>query len=93
MKRYVVIWLGLLAIVALEVTLALLRVPTGLLVSGLLILALIEATLGLLYFMHLRYERRVFVWSIILAVVITVVLMDHIWFDAVRLLHQRLTTP
>ena len=93
MKRYIVIWLGLLAIVALEVMLALLRVPTGLLLAGLLVLALIEAALGLLYFMHLRYERRVFVWSIILAVVITVVLMDHIWFDAVRLLHQRLTTP
>jgi len=44
-----------------------------------------------MYFMHLRYERRSFVWSLILAVVITVVLMDHFWFDAFRLLHQRLT--
>ena len=93
MKRYVVIWLGLLAIVALEVVLALLRVRTGLLLSGLLLLAVIEAALGLLYFMHLRYERRLFVWSIVLAVVLTVLLMDHIWFDAFRLLRQRLTTP
>jgi heme/copper-type cytochrome/quinol oxidase subunit 4 len=83
----------LLAIVALEVALALLRVRTGVLLSGLLLLALIEAALGLLYFMHLRYERRIFVWSIVLAVVLTVLLMDHIWFDAFRLLRQRLTTP
>ncbi|PYO94981.1 MAG: hypothetical protein DMD62_03520 [Gemmatimonadetes bacterium] len=93
MKRYVVIWLGLLAIVALEVSLALLRVRTGVLLSGLLLLALIEAALGLLYFMHLRYERRIFVWSIVLAVVLTVLLMDHFWFDAFRLLRQRLTSP
>ena len=93
MKRYVVIWLGLLAIVALEVMLAVARVRTGVLLSGLLLLASVEAALGLLYFMHLRYERRVFVWSIVLAVVLTVLLMDHIWFDAFRLLRQRLTTP
>jgi len=93
MKRYVVTWLGLLAIVALEVSLALLRVRTGLLLSGLLLLAVIEAALGLLYFMHLRYERRIFVWSIVLAVVLTVLLMDHFWFDAFRLLRQRLSAP
>jgi caa(3)-type oxidase subunit IV len=93
MKRYVVIWLGLLAIVALEVALTLARLQTGALVPALLLLAFIEAGLALMYFMHLRYERRVFAWSLILAVVITVVLMDHFWFDAFRLLHQRQLTP
>jgi len=93
MKRYVVVWLGLLAIVALEVILTLAHLPTGILLAGLLSLAVIEAALGLMYFMHLRYERRSFVLSLILAVVITVVLMDHFWFDAFRLLHQRLPAP
>ena len=93
MKRYVVVWLGLLAIVALEVMLTLAHLRTGLLLAGLLLLAIIEAGLGLMYFMHLRYERRSFVWSLILAVVITVVLMDHFWLDAFRLLHQRLSPP
>lgn len=91
MKRYVVVWLGLLGIVALEVILTVVRVPTGFLLATLLALACIEAALGLMYFMHLRYERRSFVYSVVLAVVITVVLMDHFWFDAFRLLHQRLT--
>ena len=93
MKRYVVVWLGLLAIVALEVMLTLAHLRTGLLLAGLLVLATIEAGLGLMYFMHLRYERRSFAWSLILAVVITVVLMDHFWLDAFRLLHQRLAQP
>lgn len=93
MKRYVVVWLGLLGIVAVEVLVTLVRPPTGVLLAALLVLAFMEATIALLYFMHLRYERRVFGWSLVLAVVITVVLMDHFWFDAFRLLHQRLTTP
>jgi len=93
MKRYVVVWVGLLAIVALEVILTLAHLPVGLSLAGLLALAIIEAGLGLMYFMHLKYERRSFMWSLILAVVITVVLMDHFWFDAFRLLHQRQPTP
>jgi len=64
-----------------------------LLLAGLLVLAFIEAGLALMYFMHLRYERRSFAWSLILAVLVTVLLMDHVWFDAFRLLRQRLNTP
>ena len=93
MKRYVIVWLCLLTIVALEVAVALSRPSAGWLLAGLLVLALIEGALGLLYFMHLRYERRSLLWSVILAVMIAVVLMDHFWFDAFRLLHQRLSAP
>jgi caa(3)-type oxidase subunit IV len=93
MKRYIVVWLGLLVIVAVEVGVALAHPPTGLLLAGLLVLALIEAGLALMYFMHLKYERRNFMWSVILAVVIAVVLMDHFWLDAFRLMRQRLSPP
>ena len=93
MKRYVVVWFALLAIVAVEVVVTVAHPPTGLLLAGLLLLALIEAGLGLLYFMLLKYERRSLMWSVILAVVIAVVLMDHFWLDAFRLLHQRISAP
>ena len=93
MKRYVVVWLAPLAIVAVEVVVTLAHPAPGLLLAGLLLLALIEAGLGLLYFMHLKYERRSFMWSVILAVVIAIVLMDHFWLDAFRLLHQRTSAP
>jgi len=93
MKRYIVVWLGLLVIVALEVAVALSHPPAGWLLAGLLVLALIEAGLALLYFMHLKYERRSLMWSVILAVMIAVILMDHFWLDAFRLLHQRLSAP
>ena len=93
MRRYVIVWIGLLGIVAVEIVLTLLRLPTHVLLVALLALALLEATFALLYFMHLKYERRVFMWSVILAVGIAVVLMDHFWADAFRLLHQRLSVP
>jgi len=93
MKRYIIVWLGLLVIVALEVAGNAESPPGGVVLAGLLVLALIEAGLALLYFMHLKYERRSLMWSVILAVMIAVILMDHFWLDAFRLLHQRLSAP
>ena len=62
---------------------------TLLLLALLLGLAIIEATLGLLYFMHLRYERRILLWSLVPTLVIVFVLMGHFFPDAFRLMHQR----
>ena len=93
MKRYVVVWAALLVLVAMEVALTFARPTTSVLVAGLLVLSFLEAGLGLTYFMHLRYERRRFLWSVVGAVVLVIVLMEQFWFDAVRLLHQRLPGP
>ena len=89
MKRYVLVWAGLLAIVLAEVLVTFARPATLLLLALLLGLAIIEATLGLLYFMHLRYERRILLWSLVPTLVIVFVLMGHFFPDAFRLMHQR----
>src|SRR2546425_7770632 len=65
MKMYVVVWIGLILIVGLEVFLTYERLPTGTLLACLLGLALIEAALGVMYFMHLKYERPALFWSLI----------------------------
>lgn len=93
MQLYVVVWIGLLLIVAAEVALTLAQLRGGTLLGLLLVLAVIEAGLGLMYFMHLRYERPSLFWSLIPALIIVLVLMDHVWPDALRLMHQRLPTP
>jgi heme/copper-type cytochrome/quinol oxidase subunit 4 len=54
---YVGIWNGLLCIVGIEVFLTLMKLPTHELLASLLVLAFIEAAIGLLYFMHLKYEK------------------------------------
>ena len=89
MRLYLAVYVSLLLIVAVEVTLTYLRLPTGTLLLALLTLAVVEAGLGLMYFMRLRYERRLF-WSLIPALVFVFIMMNQIWADAHRLrsLHQ-----
>jgi cytochrome c oxidase subunit IV len=90
MRLYVAIWLGLLLIVGAEVALTYARLPTGTLLAALLFLALVEAAFGVMYFMHLRYERRALFWSLIPALIFVFIMMNQFWSDAHRLrsLHQ-----
>ncbi len=90
MRLYVAVWLGLLLIVGAEVALTYARLPTGTLLAALLALALVEAGLGLMYFMHLRYEHRALFWSLIPALIFVFIMMNQFWTDAHRLrsLHQ-----
>ena len=64
--------------------------PAGTLLACLLGLALIEAALGVMYFMHLKYERPALFWSLIPYLVFALVMMDHFWPDALRLMRQRM---
>ncbi len=90
MRLYVTVWIGLLLIVGAEVALTYARLPTGTLLAALLSLALVEAAFGVMYFMHLRYERRALFWSLIPALTFVFIMMNQFWSDAQRLrsLHQ-----
>jgi len=90
MRLYVAVWLGLLLIVGAEVALTYAGLPTGTLLAALLVLALVEAGLGVMYFMHLKYERRTLFWSLIPALIFVFLMMNQFWSDAYRLrsLHQ-----
>ncbi|MFY9805019.1 MAG: cytochrome C oxidase subunit IV family protein [Candidatus Acidiferrales bacterium] len=89
MGGYVGIWIGLLCIVGIEVALTLLKLPTHELLVSLLVLAFIESGIGLLYFMHLKYEKHSLLWSLIPAVVFVLLMMNHIWPDAYRMASLR----
>jgi cytochrome c oxidase subunit IV len=86
MRLYVAIWIGLLLIVAVEVALTYARLPVGTLLAGLLALAIFEAAFGVMFFMHLRYERRALFWSLIPGLIFVLLLMNQLWPDAYRLL-------
>jgi len=62
----------------------------GTLLATLLALALVEAAVALLYFMHLKYERRALLWWTVPLVVFALVMLDHVWPDALRLASLRL---
>ena len=90
MQLYVLVWIGLILIVGIEVILTYERLATGTLLASLLVLALFEAALAVMYFMHLRYERPALFWSLIPYLIFALVMMDHFWPDALRLMRQRL---
>lgn len=85
MQVYIMVWIGLLCIVGAEVLLAYAHLRTGVLLAGLLALALVEAAAGLLFFMHLKYERARLAWWLIPVLIFVFLLMDHLWPDAFRL--------
>ncbi len=93
MRLNLVVWLGLMLLVVAEVALTYAHLSTAAQLAGLLSLAIIEAAVALLYFMHLKYERPLLFWTLIPTLVFTLVLMDHFWPDALRLLHLRLGAP
>jgi cytochrome c oxidase subunit IV len=82
---YVGIWVGLLCIAGLEVFLTYQGFSTHVLLVFLLILAVIESAIGVLYFMHLKFERRVMMWSVLISVIFVLLMMNQIWPDAYRM--------
>jgi heme/copper-type cytochrome/quinol oxidase subunit 4 len=89
MTGYVGIWIGLLCIVGIEVFLTLMKLPTHELLAALLVLAFIEAGIGLLYFMHLKYEKHSLLWSMIPVLLFVFFMMNHFWPDAFRMVSMR----
>jgi cytochrome c oxidase subunit IV len=85
MKFYVLVWISLLCIVGIEVFLTYRGFSTHVLLAALLLLAFIEAGIGLLYFMHLKYDRPVLLWSFVLSIVFVLLMMNQIWPDAYRM--------
>ena len=91
MGTYMGIWVGFLAIVGIEVAITYSRPETKHLLFMLLILAAIEALIGLLYFMHMKYERKILFWTLVPITIFVLLMMDHFWADAYRLFNLRMT--
>jgi cytochrome c oxidase subunit IV len=85
MRVYVAVWLGSISLVGAEVLLAYAHLRTPVLLGALLALAIFEAGVALLFFMHLKYERPTLFWTLIPALVFVLLMMDHFWPDALRL--------
>jgi len=89
MARNAVVWLGLLCIAGLEALLTYRGFSTHALLAALLVLAFLEAAIALLYFMHLKYDRPILLWSFVVSVLFVLLMMNQIWPDAYRMLNIR----
>lgn len=83
------VWIGLLVLTMVEVGLAYLHLPVGVMLMTLMSLSLVKAALIVAYFMHLRFERLSLFLTLIPATVVCIVLMATFFPDSFRLLEMR----
>jgi caa(3)-type oxidase subunit IV len=89
-KRYLIIYLLLLALAGVQFILAYRQVEGVQLLVRMLAVALIQAVLAVMYFMHLADERRSLFLTLIPATIFVLLMMNMFWSDSFRLLHFRL---
>jgi cytochrome c oxidase subunit IV len=85
MKSYVLVWIGLLFIAGIEVFMTYRGFSVHALLTVLLILAFFEAGVALLYFMHLKYDPPLLLWSFVISIIFVLAMMNQIWPDAYRM--------
>jgi cytochrome c oxidase subunit 4 len=88
-KIFVWVWVWLLLLTAVEVVLAYIHLPVKMMLTFLMGLSIIKATLIIMYFMHLRYERRSLVLTLMPAMVFVITLLFIFFPDSLRLLQMR----
>lgn|SRR5215831_4552766 len=88
LKTDVIVYVCILVLSGVQIVLAYHTRGSQLLVR-MLAVAVIQAGLGVMYFMHLLDERRSLRLALIPAAVFVLLMMNMIWSDSFRLLHMR----
>jgi caa(3)-type oxidase subunit IV len=91
MKKYVAVYLALLAITALQFVIGYQNIEGAQLVVRFLTFAVIETILVVLFFMNLGSEKRVFIKFVVYFMLFVLAAMNYIWTDSFRLLVFRIT--
>ncbi len=90
MSSYVGIGVGLMLIVGVEVILTYQHMPPRTLLFALLCLACLEAYVGVMYLMHVKYERPILFWTVFPATLFVLGFLCYLFPDAFRMLNMRL---
>jgi heme/copper-type cytochrome/quinol oxidase subunit 4 len=83
-KKYIIVYVAILAIAALQFVVAYSNISAGQMFTRMLILAVVEAALGLLFFMHLA-DNRGLLWFVVIFTVFVLLAMQYGWTDSFRL--------
>jgi len=92
-KLHLAVFGAILLMVALEVFLTYQHLSTGTLLFALMTLAFISVTLGVMYFMHMKFERSILFWSLIPYLILSMMMLNHIWRDAARVIPMHVQSP
>jgi len=81
-----IVYVTILAIAVYQVCFAIMAGPQPMLM---LMLAILQASIAVMYFMHLSTERQVLALALIPYTIFVLFMMNMIWSDSYRLLHMR----
>ena len=85
--KYIVVYLCMLAIAGLQFVVAYSNIDGQQMFTRMLILALVEAALAVLFFMHLWMENHGLLWFVVIFTVFVLLAMQYGWTDSFRLSH------
>lgn len=88
-RIFLIAWGWLLAITGIETLLAYQHVALKVMLMALMTLSIVKASLIISYFMHLRYERRSLVITLMPAMVFVIAMLFVAFPDSIRLLKMR----
>lgn len=85
MKVNYIVWVWLLVVTLIEVFLAYIHVPIHIMLIALIGLSIFKAALIISWFMHIKFERRSLVLTLIPALTICILLLNVVFPDSFRL--------
>ena len=88
LKTDIIVYVCILALAGLQIVLAYQHAEGAQLMVRMLAVALIQAGLAVMFFMHLRDEQRNLKLALIPGTIFVVLMMNMIWSDSFRLLHM-----
>ena len=83
--KFIIVYICILVIAGLQFVIAYQNIDRGQMLTRMLILAFVEATLGILFFMHLSEERRSLLWFVVIFTVSVLAGMQYGWTDSFRI--------
>jgi caa(3)-type oxidase subunit IV len=89
MRTDIIVYICILALAGLQIVFAYQHTQGMQLVIRMLAVAVIQASLAVTYFMHLRDEMPGLRLALIPATIFVLLMMNMIWSDSFRLLHMR----
>lgn len=91
MKKYVGVYVLLLAITAVQFLIGYRGAEGGQLVVRMLTFAVVETVLVVLFWMNLGSEKKIFIQYVVFTMLFVLATMNYIWTDSFRVLLFRLT--
>jgi len=83
--KYVGVYVCLLALAGLQFVIAYQNIEASQMFTRMLVVAIVEAVLAMLVFMHLWAEKRGFLWFVAVFTIFVLLTMQYGWTDSFRM--------